>query len=769
MQKSINQEVNHSTEKLNKSIGIVFEEVKSCDVNDLKMTTEEKTLLALVSKFGLTLVCTLCAVMKHVPVLWPGRMQCILNIVSVMPDLKRQFELHEVQSIINILEKNATITSYFEIIQVDISMLLWMASKKHCQPYIKLILPPVQRCINDTCNGKLYPYSTTNVTFFTSQGPFPGKKAVLRCRTCLSYYHIDEYNVPKDGRHYYPDELLLQWKCASNKVYLSTDLHEFMCESGNHAFVSHHAFAEIYNSVFHDNHQTTKRFLEWNEHVSEFMAEHTESKNDQGMLKCGLQINMTRKNTISAYFNGELEHEVRHRGWTQEIVFNKEITRETVMRWIDEDRKLELYKHSSKNCSTSCKSKGCENLRVIDSCWKVCHCHCMFSVPMEVDGYPLLSFQNVCTSEPKAGSVFCSDHHELLLRHNIQTKKEDFLHYIGCTSKPKSGNDIHFVQQPTEHVEAVTDDFLARIVAITQQKDQENQLYAITGGDLAIRKDLLTEKSCVIKNEVTKRGGKTNFSVRLDGKPRRYCSMFFTTVKERTTNSEIEETTTTNESEEITTTNQTEETTTNETEKKTTEEIKETTTSNKKEEKTIKEKEETSVSNKTEEKNETERTTKNKTEVNLKTQNEVQENDMEVKETEIVERETDVIFVEQLTEERTVCINVDEVLEREHKIVDIYTENETLENLPKETTTDIIEQSEKVKHKTTLTPISKFSQKRPSRIADDILLPFPKRKRQQKDSDEDILAVNVRRWAHLVSCGYSATTARIGSTESVLI
>ncbi|CAC5379958.1 unnamed protein product [Mytilus coruscus] len=210
-------------------------------------------------------------------------------------------------------------------------------------------------------------------------------------------------------------------------------------------------------------------------------------------------------------------------------------------------------------------------------------------------------------------------------------------------------------------------------------------------------------------------------------------------IEERTTNSEIEETTTTNESEEITTTNQTEETTTNETEKKKTKEIKETT-SNKKDEKTIKEKEETSASNKTEEKtktNETEKTTtKNKTEVNLKTQNAVQENDMEVKETEIVDRETDVIFVEQLTEEQTVCMNVDEVLEREYKIVDIYTENETLEKLPKETTTDIIEKSEKVKHKTTLTQNSKFSQKRPSRIADDILLPLPKSKRQQKDSDE---------------------------------
>lgn len=53
-------------------------------------------------------------------------------------------------------------------------------------------------------------------------------------------------------------------------------------------------------------------------------------------------------------------------------------------------------------------------------------CHCMFAVPMEIDGYPLLTFPNVCTQEPKAGSVFRGEHHQ------IPTKKEDFLKFLGC-------------------------------------------------------------------------------------------------------------------------------------------------------------------------------------------------------------------------------------------------------------------------------------------------------------------------------------------------
>lgn len=86
------------------------------------------------------------------------------------------------------------------------------------------------------------------------------------------------------------------------------------------------------------------------------------------------------------------------------------------------------------DCSPLCKSKGCSNMHVIDSCWKVCICHCMFAVPMEIDGYPLLTFPNVCTQEPKAGSVFCGEHHQLFVRHQIPTKKEDFLKFLGCAN-----------------------------------------------------------------------------------------------------------------------------------------------------------------------------------------------------------------------------------------------------------------------------------------------------------------------------------------------
>ncbi|XP_055999024.1 uncharacterized protein LOC130047675 [Ostrea edulis] len=138
---------------------------------------------------------------------------------------------------------------------------------------------------------------------------------------------------------------------------------------------------------------------------------------------------MTRKNA-AAYFNGEIANEVRERGLF-DIYITKNKTREDLMKQIHSIRKEELYEHREEDCSPLCKSKGCSNLRVIDSCWKVCMCHCMFAVPMEVGGYPLLTFPNVCTLEPKHGSVFCKEHFNLLERHNIPTKK-DFLKFLGC-------------------------------------------------------------------------------------------------------------------------------------------------------------------------------------------------------------------------------------------------------------------------------------------------------------------------------------------------
>ena len=78
---------------------------------------------------------------------------------------------------------------------------------------------------------------------------------------------------------------------------------------------------------------------------------------------------------------------------------------------------------------------GCQNLRVIDSCWKLCIPHCMLAVQTEVDGFPLLNFPNICSDEPKPGSVFCESHHQLLETKSVPTEKGAFLKFLGCKGK----------------------------------------------------------------------------------------------------------------------------------------------------------------------------------------------------------------------------------------------------------------------------------------------------------------------------------------------
>lgn len=69
----------------------------------------------------------------------------------------------------------------------------------------------------------------------------------------------------------------------------------------------------------------------------------------------------------------------------------------------------------------------------------------MMAVTTEVDGYPLLSFPDVCVAEPKPGSVFCQEHFQLLEKHGVPTEKKDFLHYIGCKGRLSNGVYIRVV------------------------------------------------------------------------------------------------------------------------------------------------------------------------------------------------------------------------------------------------------------------------------------------------------------------------------------
>ena len=78
---------------------------------------------------------------------------------------------------------------------------------------------------------------------------------------------------------------------------------------------------------------------------------------------------------------------------------------------------------------------GCQTLRVIDGCWKLCFPHCMMAVSIEVEGLPLVNFPNVCTAEPAPGEVFCQEHLQIIQAKGIPTQKKDFLKHLGCVGE----------------------------------------------------------------------------------------------------------------------------------------------------------------------------------------------------------------------------------------------------------------------------------------------------------------------------------------------
>ena len=64
---------------------------------------------------------------------------------------------------------------------------------------------------------------------------------------------------------------------------------------------------------------------------------------------------LSRKTVADAFWNGELEAELRSRGWLSKP-FTSKSTREMLMREVDKCRASETYPHNE--CSQVCKDRG---------------------------------------------------------------------------------------------------------------------------------------------------------------------------------------------------------------------------------------------------------------------------------------------------------------------------------------------------------------------------------------------------------------------------
>ena len=123
-----------------------------------------------------------------------------------------------------------------------------------------------------------------------------------------------------------------------------------------------------------------------------------------------------------AFWNGELEDEIREHNWIDDVKFSSSTSREDVMDTVDRERSVTVYEHQ--HCSDECKKRGkcdyfclcskeflhtgCGRLFSIDGNWKLSYPICMYRVPKEITGFEgNLKYVDSCPNSPMHGMAFC--------------------------------------------------------------------------------------------------------------------------------------------------------------------------------------------------------------------------------------------------------------------------------------------------------------------------------------------------------------------------
>ena len=77
---------------------------------------------------------------------------------------------------------------------------------------------------------------------------------------------------------------------------------------------------------------------------------------------------------------------------------------------------------------------GCGILYVADGNWKLKYPHCMWKVPVNVDGFQnAINYPCICPLSPVRGQAFCKDHCELARRVSIPHELHNFLKFCGIS------------------------------------------------------------------------------------------------------------------------------------------------------------------------------------------------------------------------------------------------------------------------------------------------------------------------------------------------
>lgn len=86
-----------------------------------------------------------------------------------------------------------------------------------------------------------------------------------------------------------------------------------------------------------------------------------------------------------------------------------------------------------------CVFPGCGTLYVADGNWKLKYPHCMWKLPIHINGFKSpLNYPDVCPLSPVRGQAFCTLHCEMGNHLSIPTGLHDFLKFC----KESDGNAV---------------------------------------------------------------------------------------------------------------------------------------------------------------------------------------------------------------------------------------------------------------------------------------------------------------------------------------
>lgn len=81
---------------------------------------------------------------------------------------------------------------------------------------------------------------------------------------------------------------------------------------------------------------------------------------------------------------------------------------------------------------------GCGVLYVADGNWKLKYAHCMWHVPVFVDGFAKpINYPSICPISPERGKAFCKQHCSDACGVGIPTGLHEFLQFCGVKGQNK--------------------------------------------------------------------------------------------------------------------------------------------------------------------------------------------------------------------------------------------------------------------------------------------------------------------------------------------